>query len=571
MNLFRNMKIRTKILSLIVLMTFFIGTVGGIGYYYNQKANTQMTGMYSNNLMSIENVINTRADMLAGEADLYEFMIITDKNKQQKQIDTMKTLSDSVDKSYTAYTSLPSEPYEVGIQQKIKLEIPIYRAERQKAIDIALKGDPKGSYEYFITNVQSHIDSLNSMFKELVVFNETQADNLNIQNDVDSVTATRILILIPLLAGILCLLLGLMVANMISNSIKKVLASVERVAVGDLSIEDVVIKGNDEAGQLATSFNTMKNNLHGLVKHVSESSEQVAASSEELSAISEEGTQAANQIAVSIERVAQGAEKEAAAIDETTSAIEQISSSTQEVAASSSVIVDSMAKELTTTQAGKEALDRAVQQMNSIRKGTDTVQERITELSTSSEKIGNILQLITGIADQTNLLALNAAIEAARAGEHGRGFAVVAEEVRKLAEQSREATTQISALISQNGSNIGLVVTAMEGNVKNVAGGIEVVNVAGQSFSEIAKLVENVSAQMEEISATIQEIASGSQQILTSAEQIDITGKETASHTQTVSAGVEEQTASMEQIASSAQSLAIMASEMQNVISKFTI
>jgi len=552
-------------------MTFFIGTVGGIGYYYNQKANTQMTGMYSNNLMSIENVINTRADMLAGEADLYEFMIITDKNKQQKQIDTMKTLSDSVDKSYTAYTSLPSEPYEVGIQQKIKLEIPIYRAERQKAIDIALKGDPKGSYEYFITNVQSHIDSLNSMFKELVVFNETQADNLNIQNDVDSVTATRILILIPLLAGILCLLLGLMVANMISNSIKKVLASVERVAVGDLSIEDVVIKGNDEAGQLATSFNTMKNNLHGLVKHVSESSEQVAASSEELSAISEEGTQAANQIAVSIERVAQGAEKEAAAIDETTSAIEQISSSTQEVAASSSVIVDSMAKELTTTQAGKEALDRAVQQMNSIRKGTDTVQERITELSTSSEKIGNILQLITGIADQTNLLALNAAIEAARAGEHGRGFAVVAEEVRKLAEQSREATTQISALISQNGSNIGLVVTAMEGNVKNVAGGIEVVNVAGQSFSEIAKLVENVSAQMEEISATIQEIASGSQQILTSAEQIDITGKETASHTQTVSAGVEEQTASMEQIASSAQSLAIMASEMQNVISKFTI
>ena len=571
MNLFRNMKIRTKILSLIVLMTFFIGTVGGIGYYYNQKANTQMTGMYSNNLMSIENVINTRADMLAGEADLYEFMIITDKNKQQKQIDTMKTLSDSVDKSYTAYTSLPSEPYEVGIQQKIKLEIPIYRAERQKAIDIALKGDPKGSYEYFITNVQSHIDSLNSMFKELVVFNEKQADNLNIQNDVDSVTATRILILIPLLAGILCLLLGLMVANMISNSIKKVLASVERVAVGDLSIEDVVIKGNDEAGQLATSFNTMKNNLHGLVKHVSESSEQVAASSEELSAISEEGTQAANQIAVSIERVAQGAEKEAAAIDETTSAIEQISSSTQEVAASSSVIVDSMAKELTTTQAGKEALDRAVQQMNSIRKGTDTVQERITELSTSSEKIGNILQLITGIADQTNLLALNAAIEAARAGEHGRGFAVVAEEVRKLAEQSREATTQISALISQNGSNIGLVVTAMEGNVKNVAGGIEVVNVAGQSFSEIAKLVENVSAQMEEISATIQEIASGSQQILTSAEQIDITGKETASHTQTVSAGVEEQTASMEQIASSAQSLAIMASEMQNVISKFTI
>jgi methyl-accepting chemotaxis protein len=192
------------------------------------------------------------------------------------------------------------------------------------------------------------------------------------------------------------------------------------------------------------------------------------------------------------------------------------------------------------------------------------------ELSTNSQKIGNIVGVITEITDQTNLLALNAAIEAARAGEQGRGFAVVAEEVRKLAEQ-RGATIQIATLINQNHSDIGTAVIAMEDEENNVRVGMEVVNVAGQSFSEIAKLVESVSAQMEQISAIIQQIASCNQQIVTSVRQVDGISKETAAQAQTVSAGVEEQTASMEQVSSSAQSLSTLAFELQNVVSKFII
>jgi len=568
---FENLRIRTKILSLVVLMSLFLGSVGFVGYYYNAKSNSQMTDIYSDNLLGIKYVNDARAQTRAGEAAMFHFLLATDKDTQQAQLHEMEARADNYDKSFNAYMKLPGDSYEKERQTKIQAEFVTYRNERQKAIDLENQGDQKGAYDYFVKNALDHIELYTSTLQEIADHDATQADNIISQNEENYATAMKLLIAISIAATLLCLMLGFTVASMISNSIKKVLESLEQVAAGNLSIEDVIIKGNDEAGQLATSFNKMKNNLHGLVRQVSESSEQVAASSEELTAITEQNTQASTLIASSIELVAQGTEKQADAVNETSSAVEEISASTEEVAASSGEITHSMVDTLATTQSGQKALDRVVEQMNSISEGTDRVQHSIVELSTSSEEIGNIIGVITGIADQTNLLALNAAIEAARAGDQGRGFAVVAEEVRKLAEQSREATKQIETLINQNQSNISAAVITIQDEENNVKMGMEVVAVAGQSFSEIAKLVENVSAQIEQISATIQQIASGSQQIVTSVRQVDEISKETAAQAQTVSAGVEEQTASMEQVSSSAQSLSTMAFELQNVISKFII
>lgn len=552
-------------------MALFIVTVGLVGSYYNLKAKTEMTSLYSDSLMSVEYINDARAQSRAGESAFFHYLMTQDQTSQQKLLAEMKATSENFDKSYNSYKKLATDPYEKERLSTIDKELATYRTERQKAVDMDNQGDPKAAYEYFTNNAQSHLDTMNHEFENLAVFTVKQADNSNTQNEANNQKANIIIISLSFIATLLGVSLGYFISKLIANSIKSVLAGMEKVATGDLSVPDVIIKSQDEVGKLAASFNVMKEHLDTLVKHVTQSAEQVAASSEELSAITEENTEATNQVAAAIENVAQGTRKQSGAIDETLSAIQQISASNQEVAASSSEITDSMTKTLTTTQAGQKALDRVVQQMNSISEGTNNVQQRITELSASSEKISSIVQFITGIADQTNLLALNAAIEAARAGEQGRGFAVVAEEVRKLAEQSREATTQIAALIHENNNNISTAVIAMENEVKNVEEGIEVVNVAGESFHEISRLIENVSTQMEEVSATIEQIASGGQQILTSVEKIDATSKETSSYAQTVSAGVEEQTASMEQIASAAQSLATMASGLQEIVNKFIV
>ncbi|SPF54498.1 HAMP domain protein [Candidatus Desulfosporosinus infrequens] len=552
-------------------MTLFIGIVGFGGYYYNSKANDRINKMYSNNLKAVQDLDGARVNSRAGEAATFSFILSTDKYTQSALQTELKTRTEGYDVSYNDYKNLQKDPYEKERIPKLEQELATYRLERQKALDMKIVGDQAGAYTYFINNAYPHLDALSVLLKELADYNVKQASEAHSLNNVEYAMSVKLLISISFAAAVLCLILGYVMAKMIYIPIKKVLASVERVTAGDLSFEDVIIMGNDEAGQLASSFNTMKNQLHQLVKQVSESSELVAASSEELTAIAEQNTQASTQIAASIELVARGTEKQAGAVNETSSAVEEISASTEEVAASSGEITRSMVETLTTTNAGQKALDRVVEQMNSISTGSDRVQHSIIELSTNSEKIGNIIGVITGIADQTNLLALNAAIEAARAGEQGRGFAVVAEEVRKLAEQSREATKEIEALINQNHSDIGKAVIAMKDGASDVKVGMEVVNVAGQSFSEIAKLVENVSAQMEQISATIQQIAGGNQQIVASVREVDLISKETADQAQTVSAGVEEQTASMEQVTLSAQSLSTMAFELQEIINKFKI
>ena len=571
MNFFRDWEIKTKLLSLVLLMVLFIGVIGGVDYYYKSKADVEMAGMYSNDLMSVKYLDDIRAQTSVGEAAMFHFLIATDKDTQQAQINEMKTRSGNIDKSYNSYLKLPATPYELESLRKIQTEITTYRAARQKTMDLASKGDQKGAYNYFTENAQSHIDLLNTTLQELADYNAKQADDTNSKNVVDSALSTKILIYISVIADFLCLLFGFMVASLISNPLKKVLTSVDQVATGNLSIEDVKIRSRDEIGQLATSFNTMKNNLHALALQVSQSSEQVAASSEELTAIAEQNTQASTQIATSIEQVARGTEKQSVAVNETLSAVEEISASTEEVAVSSGEITSSMMSTMTTTAAGQKALNHVVEQMTSISTGTDRVQHSIMELSANSEKIGDIIGVITGIASQTNLLALNAAIEAARAGEQGKGFAVVADEVRKLAEQSREAAKQIETLIRRNHNDIDVAVVAIKDSVNNVKVGMGVVDVAGQSFSEISRLVENVSAQMEQLSATFQQIASGSQHIVTSVQEVGIISNKTSDQAQTVSAGVEEQTASMQQVASSAQSLSTLAFELQAIINRFTV
>jgi methyl-accepting chemotaxis protein len=166
---------------------------------------------------------------------------------------------------------------------------------------------------------------------------------------------------------------------------------------------------------------------------------------------------------------------------------------------------------------------------------------------------------------------LNASIEAARAGEHGRGFAVVANEVKKLAEQTKQSVSTIVNLIQSIQRSSTIAVDSMQKNVTEISDGIGKMEHIGASFETIRSSIRQVASQMQEVSATTEQLSAGSEEITASIEEMVGIAKESAENSQTVAGSTEEQTAIMEDISSSSQSLNKMMNELKDLIKVFKV
>lgn len=377
--------------------------------------------------------------------------------------------------------------------------------------------------------------------------------------------------LISVIAVILAICIGYFVSRLISRPVISIASSAEKIASGDLTVEDIDIKNRDEIGELAHSFNAMKTNLRNLIHQVGINAEQVAASAEELTASAEQTSKATEQIASTMQEVASGSEQQASSVDQSAQTVNEMAQGIQQIAANAQKVSTSSIQASQVAEEGNRGIQTANDQMRSIHTKVNDLADVIKELGDRSMEIGQIVQVITEIASQTNLLALNAAIEAARAGEHGRGFAVVAEEVRKLAEQSAGSANQINDLISVIRDQMEKAVTSMDQVKYEVSEGMAVVTQAGTSFEHIQRSVDGVAVQIQEVSAGAQQMAASMEEIVQSITLIREIAKETAAGTQSVSGATEEQLASMEEISSSALALSKMSEELQQIISKFRV
>lgn len=367
------------------------------------------------------------------------------------------------------------------------------------------------------------------------------------------------------LAAIATFLMGHSITGPILESIKYI----EKIANLDLvdNMSEVNLKRKDELGRMFNAFQEIINNLRGFMIKIAEASQQVAASSEELTAISSQSGIASESIAGDAIEASENSQTQLSEVLNMTATIEEISASIGEIASNSDDISNISNKTLEYSHMGKDKIRGVTLQMNNIATSTNQVKDFLVDMNDSSKKMNDIINVIQSIAEQTNLLALNAAIEAAKAGEQGKGFAVVADEVRKLAEGSQKAAEEISILIKENNIKIIKVNEAVDSGKEDVEKGIESVNMADETFEEIADLINNVNNQIVMVVSSIAEVAYGNQNLVQATNAIEDISKRVLGQVENISASSEENTASIEEIASASESLARLAQELQLDIS----
>jgi len=326
----------------------------------------------------------------------------------------------------------------------------------------------------------------------------------------------------------------------LADYIKNMAAAAERISRQDLTVRVVPISDKDVLG---ISFQTMIDNLTGLIGELKVNITNLVSAATEISATSEQMASGAKQQTLQTTQVA-------TAIEEMSATIVQSSQNANEAKMSAE-------KTAEVSTDGQRVVGETINGLVKITNAANQSRQIIHDLAQASARIGEIISVIDDIADQTNLLALNAAIEAARAGEQGRGFAVVADEVRKLAERTGKATGEITEMIKGIQNNSELAVQSMEGAGSLVEEGKEQADKAGISLNEISAMAQTVKDMIVQIATAADEQSAAAEEISRNVEQISQVTDQTAQGAQ--------------QSASAATELNTQAEKLETMVSRFTM
>jgi methyl-accepting chemotaxis protein len=298
------------------------------------------------------------------------------------------------------------------------------------------------------------------------------------------------------------------------RSIGLVAGRARLIAAGDLTGDPLHMDSSDEVTQLAESINRMQENLCQIIRTMMEIAATVSEDTGKLSRSANENFRRTKEQSLQTQQAA-------AAMQEMSISIAEVSRHAQSAAASSR-------QAATTAREGGSIVERMLVGMNSIAESVRGTAATVKRLGRESEQIIRIVNVIEEIAQKTNLLALNAAIEAARAGEQGRGFAVVAGEVRRLAESTRNATSEIAQMIQGIQAHTREAVEAMETGTATVSEGVEINHRAGEALGRIIQMTDQVDSMIAQIATASMQQAEAARQSSESVDAINQLGEESA-------------------------------------------
>lgn len=393
---------------------------------------------------------------------------------------------------------------------------------------------------------QAISEEISPLFSALEQEENTLLDTRSDQADANAERAQATLIYAMLLAAALSGAIGLWLTRNIAGPLGNLTTVAERITVGELGSTVIVSTDrSDEVGMLSRAFDSMTRSLRALAGIA----DQIAAGDlrgkvplqgpsdqfgtaltrmsgnlrQQIGGMVEGATvlgSSATEIVASSAQLASSASQTAAAVSETTTTVEEVRQTAHMANQKARAVSDTAQKAVQISNSGRKSIDDVTAGMARIRAQMEAIAESMMRLGEQSQTIGQIIATVEDLAAQSNLLAVNAAIEAAKAGEHGKGFGVVAQEVKSLAEQSRQATDRVRTILGDIQKATTAAVMATEQGSKAVEGGSRQTELAGESIQSLAGSVAEAAQAATQIAASSQQQLIGMDQVAAAMENI---------------------------------------------------